>query len=211
MNRRFSKFIVPGVILAAGLLGAYIALYRPGYLSSAYYLGGLIFLQVLLAVLWKYEQRFFPFLVVVFLWAGMSVPLSGMWTAGRWAVLAVGAIAGFAFYMRSPRARFSSFHLVAMFAVLAALVSAAVSSFPMLSFMKALSLLLLFLYAATGARLALDGREEKFVSRLLLVIEIMVYFSSFVYLVLRKPIYGNPNSMGAIMGVVAVPLLFWGC
>jgi O-antigen ligase len=210
MNKRFSKFIVPGAILAASLMAAYVALYRPGYLSSGYYLGGLIFLQVLLAVVWKYEQRFFPFLVVVFLWAGMSVPFSEAWTAGRWAVLAVGAIVGFALYMRSAHPRFSTFHLVAMFAVLAALVSAAVSSFPALSFMKALSLLLLFLYASTGARLALAGREEKFFPRLLFFVEMLVYFTAIAYLVLRKPVYGNPNSMGAIMGVVAVPVLFWG-
>jgi O-antigen ligase len=210
MNSRFSKLIVPGAILAAGLTAGYVALYSPGYLSSSNYLGGLIFLQVLLAMVWKYEQRFFPFLVVVFLWAGMSVPFSGLWTAGRWAVLAVGAIAGFALYMRSPHPRFSSFHMVAMFAVLAALVSAAVSSFIELSFMKALSLLLLFLYTSTGARLALSGREEKFFSRLLFFVEIVVYLSAVAYLVLHLPIYGNPNSMGAIMGVVAVPLLFWG-
>ena len=53
-------------------MAAGAALYRPVYLSSAYYLGGLIFLQGLLAALWKYEQRFFPVLVVAFLWAGMG-------------------------------------------------------------------------------------------------------------------------------------------
>src|ERR1700690_3467543 len=148
MYRHFSKFIVPGVILGFGLIAACVALYRPSYLS-AYYLGGLIFLQVLLAVVWKYEQRFFPFLVVVFLWAGMSVPFSGAWTAGRWAVLAVGAFVGFALYMRSAHPRFSSFHLAATFSVLAALVSAAVSAFAGLSFMKAWSLLLLFLSKST--------------------------------------------------------------
>lgn len=210
MNNRYSKFIVPAAILAAGLMAGYVALYRPGYLSSSYYLGGLIFLQVLLAMVWKYEQRFFPFLVVVFLWAGMSVPFSGVWTAGRWVVLAVGAMVGFALYMRSSHPRFSTFHMVAMFSVLAALVSAAVSSFAGLSFMKAVSLLLLFLYASTGARLALSGRAEKFFPRLLFFVEIVVYLSAVAYLFLRRPIYGNPNSMGAIMGVVAVPLLFWG-
>ena len=210
MNNRYSKFIVPGAILLTSLLAAYAAVYRPGYLSNGYYLGGLIFLQVLLAAVWKYEQRFFPLMVVVFLWAGMSVPFSGLWTAGRWAVLAVGAIAGFALYLRSAQHRFSSFHLVAMFCVLAALVSAAASSFPVVSFLKALSLLLLFLYGSTGARLALARREEKFFPRLLVFVEIMVYLSAVAYLVLRMPIYGNPNSMGAIMGVVAVPLLFWG-
>jgi O-antigen ligase len=209
MNNSFSKLIVPGAMLVASLWAAYLAVYSPGYLS-AYYLGGLIFLQVLLAVVWKYEQRFFPFLVVVFLWAGMSIPFSGVWTAGRWAVLAVGAIVGFALYMRSTHPRFSSFHLVATFSVLAALVSAAASSFPTLSFMKALSLLLLFLYASTGARLALSGQEEKFFPRLLWFVEILVYCSAVAYLVLGMPVYGNPNSMGAVMGVVAVPLLFWG-
>ncbi len=210
MNRRFSKLIVIGVILAISLMAAGAALYRPAYLGNAYYLGGLLFLQGLLAAIWKYEQRFFPVLVVAFLWAGMSVPFSTVWTAGRWAVLALGAIVGFALYIRSEHPRFSTFHLVAAFTVLAALVSAAVSSFPMVSFMKALSLLLLFLYASTGARLALGGREEKFFPRLLLVVEMMVYASAVFYLILRKPIYGNPNSLGAIMGVVAVPALFWG-
>ena len=130
MKERLTKLVVPGVIVAIGLAAAFVALYRPGYLS-AYYLGGLIFLQLLLAVVWKYEQRFFPFLVMAFLWAGMSVPFSGIWTAGRWVVLGVGAVAGFALYMRSARPQFSSFHLVAMFTVLAALVSAAVSSYPL--------------------------------------------------------------------------------
>ena len=37
-----------------------------------------------------------------------------------------------------------------------------------------------------------------------------MYASAVFYLILRKPIYGNPNSLGAIMGVVAVPVLFWG-
>ena len=80
----------------------------------------------------------------------------------------------------------------------------------MMSFMKALSLLLLFLYAATGARLALAGREEEFFPKLLLLVEVVVYCSAVIYFVLRIPVFGNPNSMGAIMGVVAVPLLFWG-
>jgi O-antigen ligase len=210
MSERYSRFILPGAILGIGLMAAWIALYRPGYLSNGYYLGGLIFLQVLLAAVWKYEQRFFPLLVIVFLWAGMALPLSGVWTFGRWPVLATGAIAGFALYMRSARPQFATFHLIATFAVLAALVSAAVSGLPMLSFMKALSLLLLFLYAATGARLALAGREEEFFPKLLLLVEIVVYLSTITYLVLRFPVFGNPNSLGAIMGVVAVPMLFWG-
>ena len=34
--------------------------------------------------------------------------------------------------------------------------------------------------------------------------------SAVAYLVLRMPVFGNPNSMGAVMGVVALPVLFWG-
>ena len=62
--------------------------------EQRYYLGGLMFLQVLLAAVWKYEQRFFPLLVIVFLWAGMSLPFSGVWTFGRWPVLATGSDRG---------------------------------------------------------------------------------------------------------------------
>jgi len=210
MNSRLSRFVLPVTLLGASAFAFYLALYRPGYLSSGYYLGGLIFLQVLLAAVWKYEQRFFPLVVTVFLWAGISIPFSTVWTAGRWPVLAVGAIVGFALYMRSHRHAFGTFHLTAFSCVLAALVSASVSSFPLVSSLKALSLLLLFLYGSTGARLALAGREEKFFERLLLFIEILVYLSAISYLILHFPVYGNPNSMGAIMGVIAVPLLFWG-
>jgi O-antigen ligase len=209
MDKRYSRFVLPAAIVCTGLFGAYIATYRPGYLS-AYYLGGLIFLQMLLAAVWNYRQRFFLLLVVVFFWAGTTIPFSGIWTAGRWWVLTVGAIAGFALYMRDQQHRFGTFHLVAFFCALAALVSASVSELPVVSSLKALSLLLLFLYGSTGARLALAGREEKFFRRLLWSVEMLVYASAVIYLVFRIPIYGNPNSMGAIMGVIAVPLLFWG-
>ncbi len=210
MDKRYSRLALPVGMLGIGLLAAFVAVYRPGYLSNGYYLGGLIFLQILLATLWNYRQRFFLLLVVVFFWAGTSLPFSGVWTAGRWWVLAVGAIAGFALYMRDQRHRFGLFHLVASACVLAALVSASVSALPVLSSLKSLSLLLLFLYGSTGARLALAGREEKFFRRLLFSVEMLVYISAVVYLILRLPVYGNPNSMGAIMGVIAVPLLFWG-
>jgi O-antigen ligase len=210
-DRQFSRVALPAVVLGIGLCAAYIATYRPGYLSNAYYLGGLIFLQILAAAVWNYRKRFFLLLVVVFFWAGTGLPFSRVWTAGRWWVLTVGAIAGFALYMRDQqRHRFGTFHLMALFCALAALISASVSALPVVSSLKALSLLLLFLYGSTGARLALAGREEEFFRRLLSAVEILVYVSAVVYLIFRIPVYGNPNSMGAIMGVIAVPLLFWG-
>jgi O-antigen ligase len=209
-DKRYSRLAVPAAILGVGLLAAYVAAYRPGYLSNGYYLGGLIFLQILLAAVWNYRQRFFLLLVVVFFWAGTVLPFSGAWTAGRWWVLTVGAIVGFALYMRDQHHRFGSFHLLALFCTLAALISASVSALPVVSSLKALSLLLLFLYGSTGARLALAGREEKFFRRLLSIVEMVVYVSALIYLAFRIPVYGNPNSLGAVMGVIAVPLLFWG-
>ncbi len=209
MKKRLSRFLPPLAILGTTLFVIYIALFHPTYITNTDYLGGLIILQVLLAAVWKYEQRFFPLLLIVFLWAGMAVPMSAVWTSGRWPVLAVGALAGFALYMHSQRRAFGTFHLLAFCCVLAAFASAGVSSLPVVSSLKALSLLLLFLYGSTGARLALAGREEKFFRRLLLFLGILVYLSAAAYFVLRLPFYGNPNSMGAIMGVIAVPLLFW--
>jgi O-antigen ligase len=210
IDKRYARFGLPMAMLGIGLVAAYVAVYRPGYLSNGYYLGALIFLQILLATIWDYRQRFFLLLVIVFFWAGTGLPFNGVWTAGRWWVLTVGAIAGFALYIRDQQHRFGVFHLIAFFCALAALVSASVSSFPTVSSLKALSLLLLFLYGSTGARLALAGREEKFFRRLLFAVEILVYVSALAYLILRIPVYGNPNSMGAIMGVIVVPLLFWG-
>jgi O-antigen ligase len=209
MNDRYYRLLLPVVLFGCGLLVTGIAIFQPGYLSSDYSLGVLIFLQVMLAALWKYRQRFFPLLLVVFLWAGTTMPWSSAWTAGRWLVLTVGALAGFALYMRDGRHRFGIFHLVAFFCVLAALVSAMVSLFPTLAFLKALSLLLLFLYGAAGARLAMLGREESFFRYLLSAMEILVYVTAVAYFLLRIPVYGNPNSLGAVMGVAAAPLLFW--
>jgi O-antigen ligase len=159
---------------------------------------------------WNYRERFFPVLLLTFLCAGTAVPLHDACTTARWGVLAVGAIAGFALYMKSPSHSFGTFHLMALFSVVTALVSALVSNYPRVALLKALSLLLVFLYGAAGARLAVVGREAKFFSGLLIACEILVYVSAFSYFVLRLPLYGNPNSLGVVMGVVAFPLLLWG-
>jgi O-antigen ligase len=99
---------------------------------------------------------------------------------------------------------------VALFCVAAALVSALVSADTSTSLLKVLSLFLLFLYGATGARLAILGRESKFIQGLLIGCEMLVYVSAIAYLGLGMAIWGNPNSLGAVMGVVIVPFLLWG-
>ena len=210
MSDRFEMVLVPSVMLAGVLLAIYVALAYPVYLSNTLYLAGLIFLQLLIAALWNYRQRFLPLLLVAFLWAGMVLPWRGLWTVGRWYVLVAGALAGFAIYMRDRRHFFSSFHLVAVFCVLAALVSAVVSSYGSVTLLKAVSLLLLFLYGASGARIAVIGREGNFVAGLLLGCELLIYFTALCYFVFRLELFDNPNSLGAVMGVVATPIMLWG-
>jgi len=100
-------------------------------------------------------------------------------------------------------------HLAAFFCVAAALASALISAVPTIALLKVVSLFLLFLYGSTGARLAIVGREARFMRGLLLASEVLVFlcvignFAGF-------SILGNPNSMGAVMGVAITPLLLWG-
>ena len=208
MNDRYSQIFPLVAILLGCLLAGYVAVFRPGYLSSDYYLGALIVFQIVLAALWNYRQRFFLLLMLVFFWASTALPLSGAWTAGRWFVLATGALVGFMIFMKNHPYYFGVLHLVALFCVLSALISAEVSSYPALASLKAISLLLLFLYGASGARLAVTGREVKFFAGLLWGCEILVYYSVVARYILR--IDDNPNTVGALMGVVAMPILLWG-
>ena len=209
MTGNFSRILLVFAVVTC-LFGIYLAIYRPAYLTSVRDLGALIFLQLLLAVIWNYRQRFFPVLLLIFLWAGSRFPLASIWTSGRWFVLAVGALAGFVIYMKDENHHFGMFHMVGLVSVLSALISAMVSSYPATAMLKALSLLLLFLYGAAGARLAIVGRETSFFAGLLVGCEIMVYCTAIAYFVLGFQFFGNPNSLGAVMGVVLVPLLLWG-
>ena len=181
----------------------------PGYFTNEEYLVGAVFLQALVLALWFYDRAFFPLLMISFLWAGMDVPMAGSWTVGRWAVLGVGAIVGFMRSLRLGRQQYNPFHLVALFCAATALVSSMVSQLPAFSALKALSLFLLFLYGAGGARLVLRD-QDRFFRGLLLACEINVYVTTIFYFVVGREIWGNSNALGAIEGVVAAPLLLWG-
>jgi O-antigen ligase len=209
MTERIPK----GVLIGAGLLClpimAGMAYTRPGYFTNPTYLAGLVLCEVILASIWFYRQVFFPLVVVAFLLAGMTLPLAGMWMAGRWFFLSAGALVGCFIMLKEWRHHFGLFHVLAAFAILAALVSAAVSRYPGFALLKAVSLLLLFLYAATGARLAVAGRENRFFTGLLAGCELFAAaIAGFHFLGLEA--MGNPNSLGAVMGVVAAPILLWG-
>ena len=200
------------IILISGcvLLGLVIFV-RPQYLANPQFLGAAVAAQILLFSLARYRKSFFVVLMVAFLWAGIDLPLSDSWLQGRWIVLAIGALAGLAIYMRDPNHRFGLIHLLALSCVLSAVLSASVSAYPQEALLKSLSLFLLFLYGATGARLAVPWFEpQKFFRKLLVACEVIVYVTAVGYFLLRWSIFGNPNSLGAIMGVVVVPVILWG-
>jgi O-antigen ligase len=189
----------------------YTAEVRPGYFTNFTYLGGLLLLEVLVVTLWHYEKWFFVVLMMSFVWAGSNLPL---WSAGnvvRWSFLGFGALVGLVKWGKLDRRHhFSAIHLVALLCVLSAAVSSMVSTRPETALLKSLSLFLLFLYGSCGARVALAGRESTFFRGLLIGCEAVSYVSGFLYLVVRFEIFGNPNSLGAVMGVIVIPILLWG-
>ncbi len=209
MAERASK----GLVIAAVVLGApalaLVAYFRPWYFTGETTLGGLLLLELLAVAIWMFRRVFFPIILVAFLCAGTELPVGAFWTQLRWVFLFVGALVGSIIMLRDRGYRIGWFHVLALFAVLAALVSAAVSRYSSLSFLKVLSLLSLFVYAGTGARLAAAGRENRFFAGLLTGCEIFVGAVGAAYAV-GIEVMGNPNSLGAVMGVAGAPILLWG-
>ena len=209
MTERIPKSILIAAVVLGPLVLAYFAYARPWYFTSEAYLGGLVLLELVAAAVWMYRRVFFPLVIVTFLLAGVNLPVGAVWTSARWLVLGVGAAVGSAITLKERPYRFGLFHLVALSAVLTALVSATVSHYTAVSLMKVLSLLLLFVYAGTGARLAVTGREKHFFAGLLTGCEALVGIVA-AFQILGIHVMGNPNSLGAVMGVVGAPILLWG-
>lgn len=199
------------IIFAAFILLSLVLLMRPGYLADPEVLGALVVGQIVIASICRYRQSFFMVLMAAFFWAGMQLPLNEAWLEGRWVVLALGSLAGLAIYMKSRSHRFSAIHLFALFCVLSAVVSSLASGYPPEALLKSLSLFFLFLYGATGARLACSAYSGKSLFRRLRVAaEIAIYISAISYFVAHFSFFGNPNSLGAVMGIIIVPIMFWG-
>lgn len=183
---------------------------RPGYFTSTAYLGGLLSVECVIAAVWMYRKVFFPLVMLVFLLAGVDLPVGSVWTAARWGILGVGALVGSVIMLKERRYHFGFFHVLAVFAVLAALVSALESRhYSGVALLKVLSLLSLFVYAATGARLAVAGRENRFFAGLITGCEVFVAAIGLAYIA-GIEVMGNPNSLGAVTGVVGAPVLLWG-
>lgn len=209
MTERIPKSVLIGGAILTPLFLALLAYSQPGYFTDQTYLGGLVFLEFLIAAVWLYRQVFFPLVLLAFLFAGTGLAIGGGWTMARWVVLGVGALVGCIVMLKDRGHHFGLFHAAALFAALAALVSAAVSRYPNLAVLKALSVFLLFVYCATGVRLTVAGREPRFFDGLLAGCEVFVGGLAACYLTGRE-VMGNPNSLGAVMGVVGAPILFWG-
>lgn len=209
MTERLPKSMLVGGIVLASLVLAYAAFSRPWYFTDKNNLGGIVLLELLLAAVWLYRSVFFPAVIVSFLLAGVDLPVGAFWTQARWAFLVVGAFAGFFLMLRYRGHRFGFFHAMALLSVLTALVSAVVSHYPNVVLLKALSLFLLFLYAGTGARLAVHGRENRFFNGLIIGCEIFVGANA-AFRAMGIEAMGNPNSLAAVTGVVCAPILLWG-
>jgi len=208
VTERLPKIVLTASAILFPLLLVYVSFSRPSYFSSPNFLGELIALELLLAALAMYRRVFLALVILAFLFAGTDVPFGGMWTSARWGFLVAGAAVGCFIMLKERGGKFGPFHALTILAVLSALVSAAVSRYPGFAFLKAVSLMLLFIYAGTGARLAVAGRENRFIAGLLSGSEIFVGVVAAFYF-LGTEVMGNPNSLGAVMAVVA-PILLWG-
>jgi O-antigen ligase len=201
------QWVAIGLGLILAIYFAYSHLY---YFGNITFLGGIVLLEILVACLWKYDRRFFVLLIIAFVWAGLHVPMQGAWKSVRWVVLFAGTAVGCIVWLKTPRRPFGLLHLVALFCICTAFVSATVSPLLQMASLKASSLFLLFLYCASGARLAVLGREDRFFHGLLWGSEIAVYVTAICYFGLGESIWGNPNSLGASMSVGVFPILLWG-
>jgi len=208
-----------GLLLVLGLMAVpamtlamfWLAEIHPGYFSNQTYLGGVLLLEIVIAAVWHYEKAFFTVLMLSFLWAGFVIPLAAAANSLRWVFLCVGALVGLVKWTESRRRQpFGPIHLVSSLCVLSAAVSSMVSPRLTVSLLKGTSLFLVFLYGSCGARLAVAGREANFFRGLVTACEITSYLTAVLYLIFHFEFFGNPNSLGAVMGVVIVPALLWG-
>lgn len=199
------------ILIAGAVLIILILFFFPDYLADSSLLAVLLAAEIILAAICRFKKVFFFVLTAAFLWAGIDLPFHDAWLQGRWLVLAIGALTGVAVYMNEQFHHFNFFHLIALFCVLSAAVSGLISPYPEEAGLKALSLMLLFLYGSAGARVAVPQPDpEAFLRAIRFGCELLAYATALSYFVLRVKLFGSPNSLGAVMGVVVVPVLLWG-
>lgn len=203
-NSRLFPLIAAGSIIFLLLL----SVKRPYLFSEKSVLAALV-LVVAGLIASQFRTHFWKILIGVFFWAGSSFPLSGEMNMFRWVVLGLGAFLALAYYARmANRIAFNHLHLLGLFTVITAFASAMVSVNPMITVLKSLSLAALFVYASIGARVLWSANPEPFVRSLVLMAEGLVYLSALCALASFE-VWGNPNSLGLIMGCLCWPVLLW--
>jgi len=205
-----SKSIGIFPLIGAGsiLFLLFLSVNRP-YLFDETNVLGLLALVVAGLIASQYETHFWTLMIGVFFWAGSEFPLAGGMNLFRWVVLGLGAVLAIAFYARvSNRIPFNYLHLLGLFTVIAISASALVSVNPLMTVLKALSVAALFVYASVGVRVLWSRNPEPFVRKLVLMAEGLVYFSALCYAA-SVAVWGNPNSLGLIMGCLCWPVLLW--
>jgi O-antigen ligase/polysaccharide polymerase Wzy-like membrane protein len=205
----FRKLFYVAIPLAIG--GAtYLAFFRPAMVANMQYILAGLGLIALAALAYHYASWMPVVLVGVFLWGGSSLPLKGGMQTLRWVVLAAAAFLGLVAYLRnSGHLHFGSVHLVALFVVLAAFASALGSVNFKLTALKSASLALLVLYGSVGARVSWQGNPDRLVKGIVWLAEILTYVSAVSYLIFSYPLWGNPNSLGVVTGLICLPILLW--
>jgi len=197
-------------LLAAGsiIFLLLLSVKRP-YLFGESNLQALLVLVIAGLIASQYETHFWTVMVAVFFWAGSALPLGGVMNLFRWVVLALGAFLSLAYYARKAnRVPFNHFHLLGLFAVIAAFASALVSVNPPMTVLKALSLAALFVYGSVGVRSLWARNPEPFVRKMVSLTEFLVYFTAICYSA-SFAVWGNPNSLGLVMGCICWPVLLW--
>jgi O-antigen ligase len=206
-NFKTSK-ILPLVAAASIVLLMFLSVKRP-YLFGESNVLALFVMVVAGFIASQYETHFWTIMIGIFFWAGSSLPLSGGMNLFRWVVLGLGAFLAIASYARrSNRIPFNYLHLLGLFTVIAVFSSALVSVNPVMTVLKSMSLAALFIYASIGARILWSRNPEPFVRKMVLMAESLVYFSALCS-VASFDVWGNPNSLGLIMGCLCWPVLLW--
>jgi hypothetical protein len=200
--------IFPLVAAASILFLLYLSISRP-YLFGESNLLALLVLVIAGFLASQYETHFWTLMIAVFFWAGSGFPLAGSMNIFRWVVLGLGAFLSLGYYAhRANRVPFNYLHLLGLFTVVSAFASALVSVNPLMTVLKTLSLAALFVYGSMGARSLWSRNPAPFVRKLVQMAEVMVYFTAVCYLVSFE-VWGNPNSLGLIMGCICWPVLLW--
>jgi O-antigen ligase len=208
-NSNFKTIRVFPLIAAASILFLLVLSVKRPYMFGESNVLALLVLVIAGMIASQYQTHFWTIMIAVFFWGGSALPLAGAMSLFRWVVLGLGAFLAIAYYARKAhRTPLNHLHLLALFTVVAAFASAMVSVNPVLTVLKALSLAGLFIYASVGVRVLWSRNPEAFVRKLVLMAEVLVYFSTVCYAA-SFAVWGNSNSLGLIMGCLCWPVLLW--